>query len=235
MGLPDDRLVNIFRIATDDLEARIEDLPAVHDAAVTATLPDSVSVSVVERRPLLVWRTGAGAWLVDADGRLFAPTSAISAAELGTGATGTALPAVDDRRAGTGAGLGATLAPLDLEVVRLLLTVTPAMVRSAAPALYLSVDDPSGYVLEAPGEWTAAFGPYTPVLRPAEVIPRQVQCLDALLGGREETVATVTLALSDEACGTFGSRPPRATPREDREDREDEGGRRGGPDATRRP
>ena len=29
MGLPDDRLVNIFRIGTGDLERRIEQLPAI--------------------------------------------------------------------------------------------------------------------------------------------------------------------------------------------------------------
>lgn len=227
MALPDDRFVNIFRIATNDLEARIETLPAVRDATVTATLPDQVVVRVEERTPMLVWRAGTDAWLVDRDGLLFAPAGALTAADLGTGATGSALPAVDDRRSGEPLTLGSTVAPLDLDVVRVLLTVTPAMLRSEAPELYLSMDDTDGYVLEAPGAWRAVFGPYTPVLRPPDIIPRQVQCLDALLAGREEEVALVTLALSDQACGTFQERvTPRPTPR---------GGRPGPTPGGRRP
>jgi cell division septal protein FtsQ len=227
LRLPDDRLVNIFRIPTTELEARVEDLPAVLDATVTATLPDLVAVSVVERSPMLVWRTGRDAWLVDGSGFLFAPASALDPRRVGSGATGTNLPAVDDRRTDAPATLGSTIPALDLEAVRLLLTITPSMVRSEAPDLFLALEDTDGYVLEAPGAWRAVFGPYTPVLRPPAIIPRQLQCLDALVGGREAQLVSITLSLSDEACGTFQTRPtPRETPRS---------GRRGGGDGTPRP
>ena len=235
MGLPEDRMVNIFRIATGDLEARIEALPAVRDAAVVATLPGTVTVLVEERQPMLVWRSGGVAWLVDRDGRLFAPAEVLDPATLGSGATGTSLPAVDDRRTGERIGLGAWVPALDLDVVRLLLGVTPEMLSSTAPALFLHMDDTEGYVLEAPGSWQAVFGPYTPVLRPPSIIPRQVQCLDALLAGREAGVESVVLALSDEACGTFRARPtPRPTPRGGR-DGNGNGGRRDGAGGTPRP
>jgi hypothetical protein len=236
MELPDDKLVNIFRIPTGELARRIEALPAIRRAQVVATLPRTVTVQVEERTPILAWHAGGGAWLVDADGRLFAPADAIDPAELGTGATGTTLPAVDDRRIDPGLGLDATIPSFDLQVVRLLLTISPAMVRSSAPALHLSLDDTEGYVLEAPDQWRAIFGPYTPMLRPPSIIPEQVQCLDALLADREAQIVEVTLAISDDACGTFRERSGRrgtqphadaATP--------GPGQRRGDADATPRP
>jgi hypothetical protein len=247
LDLPDDKLINIFRIPVSDIEARIERLPAVRDATVTATLPDQVSVSVTERSPLFVWRTPVGSWLVDGAGFLFSSTTSVDPAELGTGATGTTLPAVDDRRIDSDLMLGARVPPLDMAAIRLLLTVTPEMLRSDVPELYLRMDDEQGYVLDAPGWWRAVFGPYTPVLRPPDIIPRQVQCLDALLKGREEKVSVVTLALSDEMCGTFQERArPRATekpPKGGDGDGDDAGegdagegnGRRGGRGATPRP
>lgn len=243
LDLPADKLVNIFRIPVSEIEARIEKLPAVRDATVTATLPDRVTVSVTERSPMLVWRTPAGAWLVDGTGYLFGRADAIDPAELGTGATGTPLPAVDDRRIESDMGLGSTVPALDLAVIRLLLTVTPEMVRSEAPELYLRMEDEQGYVLDAPGWWRAVFGPYTPVLRPPDIIPRQVQCLDGLLAGRENMVNAVTLALSDERCGTFQERArPRATEKPAKggggngnDGGANDGGRRGGRGATPRP
>ncbi|MFN8620923.1 MAG: FtsQ-type POTRA domain-containing protein [Chloroflexota bacterium] len=236
MALPDDKLVNIFRIPTGDLAKRIEDLPAIRSAQVVATLPHTVTVQVEERTPILVWRSGSEAWLVDADGHLFAPADAIDAAELGTGATGTALPAVDDRRIAAPLTPDATIPPLDLQVVRLLLTITPAMIRSSAPELHLSMDDSQGYVLEAPGQWRAIFGPYTPVLRPPSIIPAQVQCLDALIGDREAQVAEVTLAITDDVCGTYREH----SGRKGTQARKDAaspapGGRKGGPGATPKP
>ena len=235
MGLPDDRLVNIFRIGTGDLERRIEQLPAIRAASVTATLPGTIKVDVEERRPMFVWRTQTDAWLVDGDGLLFAPASLVDPAELGSGATGTHLPIVEDQRSDSPMTLRSVVPPMDLDVVRLLLTVTPDMVRSAAPELFLRLDDADGYVLDAPGAWQAVFGPYTQGLRPPTIIPEQVQCLDALLAAHEATVSRVVLALSDDACGTYRERSgPRATPRGGH-DQGGDGGRKSGGGATPRP
>ena len=184
---------------------------------------------------MLVWRTAADAWLVDGSGLLFAPASLVDPAELGTGATGTPLPAVDDQRAGSPMTLGSVLPAMDLDVVKLLLTVTPEMVRSGVPELYLRLDDADGYVLDAPGAWQAVFGPYTPGLRPPSIIPGQVQCLDALLAAHEASVSRVVLALSEDACGTYRERATtRSTPRGGK-DQGGAGGRKGGADATPRP
>jgi hypothetical protein len=47
---------------------------------------------------MLVWQAGDESWLVDGEGLLFASALAVDPVELGTGATGTELPVVDDRR-----------------------------------------------------------------------------------------------------------------------------------------
>lgn len=214
MGLDGATRPDIFRVATAEMALAVEGLPAVRDARVTATLPDRVEVQVTERTPILVWRAGEAGWLVDVEGVLFAPANAASAAELGDGATGSSLPAVEDRRKRASPwALGDRLLALDLSVVRLLGTLTPADVGSSADRLRLRVDDRDGYVLEAPGRWLAIFGHYTPSLAGADRIPRQAQCLGALLAGREKSVARVLLTLGVDRCGTFTVGPdPKPTP-----------------------
>jgi cell division septal protein FtsQ len=188
---------NLFRVRTDDLERALRSLPAVLHASVTAELPDRLRVEVEERRPILAWRAGGSEFLVDAEGWLFAERP-------GEAAAGEPVPTIEDRRAtSTATTVGARLDPLDLRVVRLLGAVTPATLASSSSELELHVDDSDGYVLAAPGAWRAIFGVYTPELRTPELIDDQVQCLRALLEGREATIETVYLAPTAERCGTF--------------------------------
>jgi hypothetical protein len=211
----------LFILATRQMESDIEQLPTVVRADVTATLPDQVSISVVERTPMVAWWTGDQGWLVDVDGVVLGPTSAIGSEELGDGSTGSALPAIVDDRADVTLTPGERVDPVDLEAVRLLGAITPALVSSQAPALTLSIDDTDGYVLAWPGHWRAVFGQYTRTLLPPDRIPAQVQCLSALLGDREGTVTGATLAVSADRCGTFlpgtpePTRRPRRTPKPD--------------------
>jgi hypothetical protein len=170
---------------------------------------------------------------VDVDGLLFAPASAALPGSLGTGATGTALPAPVDQRARPRPSVGDRLDPLDLEVVRLLGAVTPEMAGSAATELRLSVEDDLGWVLEAPGAWRAVFGHYSPQLVPPSTIPRQVQCLAALLHGQESRVRLVRLALSADACGTYVDGAARPTERPEPTLRADDGRRTSAPRTPR--
>ena len=98
MGLPPGSHPNVFGLASTDMARQAEALPAVQSARVTIRLPDQVSVAVIERTPMLVWRHGETAWLVDVEGVAFAPASALDPAALGDGSTGSALPEVDDQR-----------------------------------------------------------------------------------------------------------------------------------------
>ena len=220
-GLAGDVRPSLFVLATRRMEADLETMPTVVRADVTATLPDQVAISVVERTPMVAWLVGEEGYLVDVEGVVLGLTSAVPATELGDGSTGSGLPALQDDRAGTRLVPGERVDPVDLEAVRLLGAVTPDLIASEAPALTLTVDDQSGYVLAWPGRWRAVFGHYTRTLLPPDRIPAQMRCLRELLREREGAVVGATLAVSADRCGTFvpgtpePTRRPRRTPRPD--------------------
>jgi hypothetical protein len=214
-GLEGDARPTVFILGTRRMESAIEQLPMVRRADVTATLPDHVAISVVERTPMVAWWAGDAGYLVDVEGVVLGPTTAVDATELGDGSTGSVLPALTDERTGVTLAPGERVDPVDLEAVRLLGALTPELVHSRAPALTLSADDASGYVLAWPGHWRAVFGHYSRTLLPPDRIPAQVQCLAALLGDREDTVDGATLAVSADRCGSFvaGTPEPKRRPR----------------------
>ncbi len=214
-GLLGDVRPSLFVIATRRMESDLERLPTVMRADVTATLPDQVAISIVERTPMVAWYLGDEGYLVDVEGVVLGPTTAVSAVELGDGATGSGLPAIIDTRTETTLVPGERVDPSDLEAVRLLGALTPELLRSEAPALRLSVDDEDGYVLEWPEHWRAVFGHDTRTLLSPDRIPLQVQCLQGLLDDHEDTVLGTTLAVSADRCGTWreGEVEPTRRPR----------------------
>jgi hypothetical protein len=189
---------NLFGVETEPIEERLEGLPAVAAAEVSVALPDTVAVSIEERRALLVWRAGEQRWLVDGSGSLFA--------EVGddTPEVAADLPVVsDDRAASRRFRVGTTIDPVDLDAATRLASLTPAEVGSAAAGLSVGVTDDNGFVLSsAPRSWVAVFGFYGLSLRTPDLIPGQVQLLGALLAeAGEPTVALVILA--DDRDGTY--------------------------------
>lgn len=208
LDLPDGLGMNIFRLRTAELEARIATLPSIRSARVRAWLPDRLEIDVTERAAILAWATESGVWLVDGEGRLFA-TAAVP-----DGDAPPALPIVRDRRAAPTGGLGSVLVADDLAVARALAALAPLEVGSDAKQLALSVDNGDGWVLEVPGAWHAVFGVYTPTVRPLALLPAQVQCLAGIVGAREASLERVVLAPGPDGCGTFvGGPAPRSTPR----------------------
>ena len=204
LAVPDD--VNLFALETDPLEARLEALPTVEQAAVSVRLPGTLAVEVAERKPILVWQIRDRAYLVDRDGWLFA--------ELGRSPRpdAAALPRVADARPGVVPyGVGSRLEPIDLDVATRLGSLRPADVGSAAEGLSITLTDEHGFVVRAvPDAWSAIFGFYTPSLRTPEIIPGQVRLLRSLLLEQgERNVVTVTLASDTD--GTFTTpRPSRS-------------------------
>jgi cell division septal protein FtsQ len=200
LGLAESR-PNLFRLRTGELVERLRTLPAVAGADVRAVLPDRLVVEVRERAPIAVWAAGERRLLVDVDGVLFAEAR---------GEVGTELPVVlDGREASAGLRVGERLEPVDLAVARTVGAVTPLDVGSSATALRVTIDPELGWLLESePPSWRAVFGLYTPTLRTAEIVPRQVQCLRELLAGREREVATIYLSPGGDRCGTFVAREP---------------------------
>jgi hypothetical protein len=129
-------------------------------------------------------------------------------APSGTGgddAARSVLPMVEDARLARQApDAGDRLGEVDLAVLRQLLALTPETIASASRSLRLRVDERDGYVLESMDlGWQALFGRYSPTLHPPDSIPRQVQCLAALLGDREDRVSRVWLVPSGSGCGTY--------------------------------
>ena len=117
-GLVGDVRPSLFVLATRRMEADLETMPTVVRADVTATLPDRVAISVVERTPVIAWWTGDEGFLVDVEGIVLGPTSAFDEAELGDGSTGSSLPALVDERTGTELVPGEHVDAVDLEAVR---------------------------------------------------------------------------------------------------------------------
>jgi len=196
---------NLFDIAAEPLEAGLREIPAVAAADVSIGLPDRVSVAVVERQPIVIWRVGERRLLVDQGGLLFAELASSTALPSVDG-----LPIVNDSRStAANLGIGTTLDTVDLDAAFRLASLTPAQVGSAAAALSVAVTDENGFVVSSgPKGWEAIFGFYGVSLRTTALIPGQVQLLKTLLVGREATVKTVILA--DDREGTY---IPKATPK----------------------
>jgi cell division septal protein FtsQ len=64
---------NIFLVNVMVLEGRIEASSFVASAHISKQWPDQVTVSVVERRPVLLWKTAQGTYSVDNQGMVIAP------------------------------------------------------------------------------------------------------------------------------------------------------------------
>jgi cell division septal protein FtsQ len=195
---------NLFRLSTGPLLAELERLPTVDHARIDVRLPATLAVTIDEREPILVWRSGDARYLAAADGTLLA--------KLGDAPGGAAagLPEVVDSRAGSSTlAVGSRLSAVDVDAATRLASLRPADVGSQAVALAIAVTDENGFVLTTkPAGWSAVFGFYTPSLRTTELIPGQVRLLRSLLEGREPQVDRVILA-SD----TDGTYVPRTTPK----------------------
>jgi hypothetical protein len=205
LGLPAG--TNVFRIATEPLEARLASLPAVRSAEVTVSVVDAtVAVRLVEREPILAWRVETTAFLADPDGVVVAVLPSEADAARG-------LPAIVDRRRDAAAALavGARLDPVELDVATRLASLEPAEVGSRATSLEVVLTVRDGFVLRGP-TWDAVFGFYGPATRDPAMIPGQVRLLRSLLADREDAVERIILA--SETDGTYVPRPtPRPTRR----------------------
>ncbi len=196
---------NLFEIATEPLEARIGEIPAVAKVDISLRLPDTVAVQIVERVPILVWQIGERRLLVDDSGLLFARLNKSPPASVAD------LPVILDARArSVRLAVGLPIDPVDLDAATRLASLTPAAVGSAATGLSVGVTDGNGFVLNSvPESWVAVFGFYTPSLRTTELIPGQVQALrELLIRVGEPTVATVILA--DDSTGVYVPKPSAA-------------------------
>jgi hypothetical protein len=71
--------VNIFWVNRADVAARLSQLPLVQHVDVSAALPDTVNIRIVERQPAGFWTTGDQTYLVDSQGVILKPVDAETA------------------------------------------------------------------------------------------------------------------------------------------------------------
>ncbi len=199
---------NVFGLDTVPLEAALGTLPAVASADVSVSLPDAaVVVRIEERRPVLAWQVADRRFLVDREGVVFASVEVKAALAAG-------VAVVEDRRQGSANLLviGGRIDAVDLDVATRLGSLTPADVGSSAAHLSVAATESDGFVVIAPGAWTAVFGFYSPATRATDIIPGQVRLLRSLLDGREATASRIILA--SETDGTYVPVPtPKPTTR----------------------
>ncbi|MDP9481894.1 MAG: FtsQ-type POTRA domain-containing protein, partial [Chloroflexota bacterium] len=189
---------NLVRLRTDSLVESLRTIPTVSDAQVSIELPDTVRVRIEEREPILVWKAGENAFLVDRSGLLFARAGDEAAGAIAD------LRVIHDTRPSTVAlFVGAILDPIDLDVATRLGSLKPADLGSAAAELTVTVDDTGGFVITSGTDSRiATFGIYTPTLRPPKIVPEQVRLLRSILVERgEANVARIDLARTSE--GTY--------------------------------
>ncbi len=208
---------NAFTLQTDGLQASLEAIPSIARADVRVILPGTLRVHVIERVPILAWRTADALLLVDQDGLVIADAAAADAS-AGARTLAAGLPTVDDERAASvppgGAvgeveplpAVGDQLGALEMDVATRLLSLHPADVGSSASALQVALDDQDGWTVRpALGQsWTAIFGFYSPTLRPPDLVPEQTRLLRGLLEGREARLLRIVLA--DGSHGTYTTR-----------------------------
>jgi cell division protein FtsQ len=201
---------NLVSLATDPIIERVRQLPSVREASVAIGLPGTLEVTIVERRPIVVWQVGDRRFAVDDSGLLFADVTSDPG-----GATAAIPVIVDERSAASSLAVTSVLDPVDLDAATRIGSLTPSQVGSAASSFQVRVTDERGFTLSSGSRgWVAVFGFYGPSQRTPALIPGQVQLLSQLLAGREPTLLTVILA--DDRDGTFILKPtprPRATPK----------------------
>ncbi|MDQ3689848.1 MAG: FtsQ-type POTRA domain-containing protein [Chloroflexota bacterium] len=149
---------SVLAVDTGSLRERLERLPAVASARVSASIPGHLDVTVEEHEVAFVWETASARLFGAADGTLFAaiPSDAALDAELVT------LPRVVDERS-----MSRLLMPGDqipdgvLRIALHLAGLDPVALGSEAERVAVRLDDEFGFGLVAgvPG-WELAFGVY---------------------------------------------------------------------------
>ncbi|MGH2464048.1 MAG: cell division protein FtsQ/DivIB, partial [Candidatus Limnocylindrales bacterium] len=110
--------VNLVTLRTDDLATRLEALPAVRTADVRVVLPNTIRVTLDERKPILVWQTAAGRFLVDSTGLAFIELAANATVPNG-------LPTIADNRATNALTVGDLIDPVVFDAATRLGSLKP--------------------------------------------------------------------------------------------------------------
>jgi hypothetical protein len=195
---------NLVSLTSEPIAERIREITSVRDVSIAVGLPDTVRLTIAERRPIVIWQVGTDRYAVDEGGLLFALVGDDPA-----GATAAIPTVVDERAAAASLGVRSTLDPVILDAATRIGSLTPSQIGSHATALSVRVTDTNGFTVSS-GEdgWLAVFGFYGQSQRTPALIPGQVQALAAVLAKGEDRMERIILA--DDRAGTYTMKP---TPR----------------------
>ena len=187
--LDQQRGASLLAVDTRALRERLERIPSVAEAAVSASLTGRVEASLVEREPAFAWQTASALFLGASDGTIFASDrhdeSVVADPE--------ALPHITDERfAARVITVGDVLPAALLRVAMRISAIDPEAMGSAADHLTIRLDDEYGFrLVSAEGGWEAALGVYG--LDPRETAAaadarreRQVTAVRTLFASRPE-------------------------------------------------
>jgi len=150
---------NIFLLDTQALANRIDALPVVASADVAKQWPNHLTITVVERIPVLLWQTKQGTYSVDKSGVVIAPASGTAGAAH--------LPTVVDMRTGTAIQQvhpGARLNARDIAFAAHVFAQLPQMISGSSFTLrYNGVGSASegengSFVVASSNGWLAYLG-----------------------------------------------------------------------------
>ncbi len=183
------RGLSVLAVDTAALRDRVESIPAVASAEVSASLTGQVHASVVEREVAFVWRTTSARLLGSSDGTIFAALGRDEEIPANLRAT----PVISDERyVARVITVGDQLPTGLLDAAMRIMAVDPAALGSDAGQLSVVIDDEFGFRLTAddPG-WELALGVYgiDPRETTAEAITRlerQVTAVRTLFAAESE-------------------------------------------------
>lgn len=184
------RGMSLLAVDTGALRDGLTRLPAVAEAAVSASLPGRIDVAIVEREAAFVWETGSALLLGSSDGTLFAAVRGDDAlpAEMA------GLPRIADRRnVARLIAIGDRIPEAQLRTALRLAALDPVALGSMASVLSVRLEDEFGFGLVSsdPG-WELALGVYG--TDPAETtaaaaarLERQITAVRTLFASRAES------------------------------------------------
>lgn len=145
---------NIFLVNVEGLTAKIDAYPLVSSTVISKNWPNQLTVTVIERVPVLLWQTQHGTYSVDSQGVVIAPASeTVGANHLMT--------VVDTRNVGKGQMLnpGTRLSQADTAFAVDVFQHLPHIAGITTFKLHYAVTSSgTSYVLQSPDGWIAYLG-----------------------------------------------------------------------------
>ncbi len=179
---------NIFIVNVNSLLERVDAYPLVSSSSISKNWPNRLTVTVVERVPVLLWQTRQGTYSVDGQGVVIAPASETVGADH-------LMTVVDTRNDGKGQVLkpGVHLSQADIVFAVDVFNHLPRVAGITTFKLrYDATASRASYVVESPGGWLAYLGSADDT-NPLDNRLTELQQIVSLTQQQQLTLATIDL------------------------------------------